>query len=103
MSFMHKLIMNMLMILFKSLYSVEYLGNITNMTDHSEKGPSDTALYLGGIIMFMALLCGLFGNFLVMIVIFTKRDLNNIINIFIISLCINDIINLGFNNSLVLT
>lgn len=82
--------------------SVEYFGNITNMTDHSEKGPSDTALYLGGIIMFMALLCGLFGNFLVMIVIFTKRDLNNIINIFIISLCINDIINLGFNNSLVL-
>ncbi|VDI08877.1 melatonin receptor type 1A-like [Mytilus galloprovincialis] len=82
--------------------SVGYAVNTTNMTNLENRGPSDTALYIGGIIMLIALLCGLFGNFLVMIVCFTKRDLSNIINIFIISLCINDIINLGFNNSLVL-
>lgn len=81
--------------------TIEYLPNTTNVTG-VVNGPSDTALYLGGIIMLLALLLGLFGNFLVMIVCFTKRDLSNIINIFIISLCINDIINLGFNNSLVL-
>ncbi|CAC5418533.1 unnamed protein product [Mytilus coruscus] len=82
--------------------SVVYAVNTTNVTNLENRGPSDTALYIGGIIMLIALLCGLFGNFLVMIVCFTKRDLSNIINIFIISLCINDIINLGFNNSLVL-
>ncbi|XP_069116703.1 melatonin receptor type 1A-like [Argopecten irradians] len=76
--------------------------NSTNLTDMGAVGPSQTALHIGGIIMLLALLLGLFGNFLVMIVIFTKRDLSNIINIFIISLCINDIINLGFNNNMVL-
>ncbi|XP_022333978.2 melatonin receptor type 1A-like [Crassostrea virginica] len=65
-------------------------------------GPSSTALYVGGIIMLIALLWGLFANILILLVIFTKRDMNNIINIFIISLCINDIINLGINNNLVM-
>ncbi|XP_060083806.1 melatonin receptor type 1A-like [Ylistrum balloti] len=76
--------------------------NTTNLTDVGPVGPSQTALHIGGIIMLLALLSGLFGNFLVMIIIFTKRDLSNIINIFIISLCINDIINLGLNNNMVL-
>ncbi|XP_061174661.1 melatonin receptor type 1B-A-like [Saccostrea echinata] len=65
-------------------------------------GPSNTALYMGGIVMLVALLWGLFANILILVVIFSKRDLSNIINIFIISLCINDIINLGFNNNLVM-
>ncbi|XP_062570273.1 visual pigment-like receptor peropsin [Saccostrea cucullata] len=65
-------------------------------------GPSSTALYMGGIVMLVALLWGLFANILILAVIFSKRDLSNIINIFIISLCINDIINLGFNNNLVM-
>ena len=69
----------------------------------SFEGPSQGALIIGSAIMFVALLGGLFGNALVMAVIFKKRDLSNIINIFIISLCINDILNLGLNNTLVLS
>ncbi|KAK3092509.1 hypothetical protein FSP39_003801 [Pinctada imbricata] len=85
------------------------LGDLANNQNKSNDSlqlpvlvPSSTALHIGAIIMLVALLWGLFANFLVMIVIFTKRDLNNIINIFIISLCINDILNLGFNNNMVL-
>lgn len=66
-------------------------------------GPSQGALIIGSAIMLVALLGGLFGNMLVLVVIFKKRDLSNIINIFIVSLCINDILNLGLNNTLVLS
>ena len=87
-------------------YNVTVQESEDNQTNSSGTAillvPSNSALYVGAIVMLIALLWGLFANFLVMIVIFTKRDLNNIINIFIISLCINDIINLGLNNNLVL-
>lgn len=76
--------------------------NNTNMTDTIESVPTQAALHVGAIIMLFALMWGLFANILVLVVMFTKRDLSNIINIFVVSLCINDIINLGFNNSMVL-
>lgn len=59
-------------------------------------------LYIGGIVMFVVLLWGLFVNIFILFVVFIRRDLNNIINIFIISFCINDIINFGFNNNFVM-
>lgn len=85
-------------------YNISVYVNNANLSNGTldVHGPSQTAIYIGGFIMSVALILGLFGNFLVMIAIFLKRDLSNIINIFIISLCINDIVNLGFNNSLVL-
>ena len=67
------------------------------------EGPSQSAIYTGSAVMFIALVAGLFGNVLVMSVIIKKKDLSNICNIFIISLCINDLINICLNNSLVLT
>ncbi|KAL3873763.1 hypothetical protein ACJMK2_036852 [Sinanodonta woodiana] len=76
--------------------------NDTNENSNNEH-PSATALYLGSTIMLIALVWGIFGNVLVMIVILSRRNLTNIIHIFMISLCINDILNLGINNSLVLT
>ncbi|XP_048737679.1 melatonin receptor type 1B-A-like [Ostrea edulis] len=85
--------------------ALSYLNTTTNASTNNASdvaGPSNTALYIGGIVMLIVLLWGLFANILILIVIFTKRDLSNIINIFIISLCINDIINLGFNNNLVM-
>lgn len=83
-----------------SEFNTSYNGS-SNDTSFAS-GPSRTALYIGGIVMLVALLWGLFANILILLVVFTRRDLNNIINIFIISLCINDIINLGFNNNLVM-
>ena len=83
-----------------SEFHLNALMNFSNFS--SIDGPSQGALAIGSAIMLVALLGGLFGNALVMVVMFKKRDLSNIINIFIISLCINDIVNLGFNNTLVL-
>ncbi|KAK7104165.1 melatonin receptor type 1B-B-like [Littorina saxatilis] len=71
-----------------------------NGTDDS--GPSPVALHVGAIVMLLALLWGVFANTLTAVVILTQRDLKNITNIFIVSLCINDIINLSINNLLVL-
>ena len=67
------------------------------------EGPSQSAIYAGSAVMFIALIAGLFGNGLVMSAIIKKNELSNICNIFIISLCINDLINICLNNSLVLT
>lgn len=91
--------------IFANVNENETLINVTMNTTNSSsiEGPSQGALYIGSAIMLIALLGGLFGNALVMAVIIKKRDLSNIINIFIISLCINDILNLGLNNTLVLS
>lgn len=64
--------------------------------------PSSTALHLGAIVMLFALLWGLFGNILTSFVILTNKDLKSTTNVFIVSLCINDILNLGINNMIVL-
>ena len=66
-------------------------------------GPSKDAIYIGSAVMLVSLVGGLFGNILVMTAIIRKRDLSNICNIFIISLCINDLLNICMNNILVLT
>ena len=83
-----------------------FISNNSSNTSNStmtEAGPSQAALIIGSAIMLIALLWGIFGNSLVMAVLIKKRDLSNIIHIFIISLCINDILNLGINNTLVLS
>lgn len=83
------------------VFIIDITNNHSNVTTEKH-GPTQTALYIGSAIMMAAFVWGLFGNGLVMAVILSKRDLKNIINIFVISLCINDIMNLGMNNSLVL-
>lgn len=77
-----------------------YTVNSTNYTLENSR-PSPAAMYTGAGIMLVALLLGLFGNILVMIVIVRRKDLSNIIHIFVVSLCINDILNLSLNNTLV--
>lgn len=74
--------------------------NSSNFTV-ANSGPSSSAMYTGAGIMLLALLLGLFGNILVMIVILRRKDISNIIHIFVVSLCINDILNLSLNNTLV--
>lgn len=74
--------------------------NYTNVTLDNDV-PSPYAMYTGACIMLIALLLGLFGNILVMVVILKRQDITNIIHIFVVSLCINDILNLSLNNSLV--
>ncbi|XP_052765919.1 melatonin receptor type 1A-like [Mya arenaria] len=75
--------------------------NVSNETTMGAVGPSRAAMYIGASIMLIALILGLFGNFLVMIVIIRRKDIANIIHLFVVSLCINDIINLGINNTMV--
>ncbi|KAH9523054.1 hypothetical protein Btru_065623 [Bulinus truncatus] len=79
-------------------------GDDRNANDGSSSNelPSATALHIGAIVMLIALLWGLFGNILTSFVILTNRDLKNTTNVFIVSLCINDILNLGINNMIVL-
>lgn len=74
--------------------------NSSNFT-MEKSGPSSSAMYIGAGIMLLALLLGLFGNILVMVVILRRKDITNIIHIFVVSLCINDILNLSLNNTLV--
>ena len=76
----------------------------SNMSDTVQEivGPSQSAIYAGSAIMTIALVGGLFGNILVMTAIIRKWDMSNIVNIFILSLCINDLLNLCMNNILVL-
>ncbi|XP_059141352.1 melatonin receptor type 1C-like [Physella acuta] len=91
-------------------YSINYSDSIGNDSDvssnfynlSSQELPSATALHIGAIVMLIALLWGLFGNILTSFVILTNRDLKNTTNVFIVSLCINDILNLGINNMIVL-
>ncbi|XP_050404083.1 melatonin receptor type 1C-like [Patella vulgata] len=74
-----------------------------NNTDlSSNTTPSYLALRIGAIVMLVALLWGLFANALTTYSILTNRDLKNITNMFIVSLCINDIMNLVISNFMVL-
>ncbi|KAL8582627.1 hypothetical protein ACOMHN_048812 [Nucella lapillus] len=73
--------------------------------DNSTKvdpGPSALALHVGAVVMLLALLWGVFANTLTAVVLLIQNNSKNITNIFIVSLCINDIINLIVNNLLVL-
>lgn len=82
------------------LDNISASANSSNITMENSV-PSRTAMYLGAGIMLIALLLGLFGNILVMVVILRRKDISNIIHIFVVSLCINDILNLSLNNTLV--
>lgn len=82
--------------------SVNQTEMFSGNTTGKNVGPSPIALNVGAVIMLLALLWGIFANALTSTVILMQRDLKNITNIFIVSLCINDIINLSINNLLVL-
>ncbi|KAH3853493.1 melatonin receptor type 1A-A-like [Dreissena polymorpha] len=75
--------------------------NMSNSTLVTSAGPSRTSMYIGAGIMLVTLVLGIVGNILIMIVISLRKDLTNIIHTFVVSLCINEIINLSLNNTLV--
>lgn len=77
-----------------------YAFNTTRFNDGI--GPSPLALKIGSAIMSVALASGLLGNLYVITFLVQKKSLDNIINIFIVSLCINDIMNLCVSNVSVL-
>ena len=70
--------------------------------NQSVEGPSAIAVYTGGFIMLVTMLVGLAGSIIILAAILQKKDMKNIINIFIASLCINDVINLSLNNAMVI-
>lgn len=64
--------------------------------------PSRLNTQIGAFFAFFFVIFGLFGNSLIIIAILRKKDLrNNIVNIFIVSLQLNDIINICFTQFLV--
>nr|QVK45725.1 G protein-coupled receptor [Proales similis] len=64
--------------------------------------PSRLGSALGAIVAFAFIILGIFGDSLIIIAILSKQELrNNIVNIFIVSLQLNDIFNIGFNQFLV--
>jgi hypothetical protein len=68
----------------------------------SQQSPSRLGTALGAIIAFLFIIFGLVGDFLIIISILSKRDLrNNLVNIFIVSLQLNDIFNISFNQLMV--
>lgn len=89
-------------------YTINLSDAFNRTSYHSFNGfnskdlPSALALHIGAIVMLIALLWGLFGNILTSFVILTNRDLKSTTNVFIVSLCINDILNLSINNMIVL-
>ncbi|RUS82158.1 hypothetical protein EGW08_010092 [Elysia chlorotica] len=99
---------------FSVIHTLEYITNFsTNISRNmiasnssgnvdSQDSPSASALRIGAVVMSLALLWGLFGNILTSCVILRNKDLKSMTNVFIVSLCINDILNLGINNMIVL-
>ncbi len=64
--------------------------------------PSHLGTRIGAFFAFFFVLFGFFGNLLIIIVIVHKKELrNNLVNIFIVSLQLNDIFNICFNQFLV--
>ena len=78
--------------------ATNYVANINN----SIQIPSKQITAFGAILTFIFISLGLCGNLIILVLILGKRELrSNIVNIFIVSLQLNDIINIGFNCSLV--
>jgi len=71
--------------------------NQTNVTLNQSYavGPSQGAMYTGAVIMLVSLIFEICGNILVMIVIIGRKYIANIIYIFVVSICIDNIINIG--------
>jgi hypothetical protein len=77
--------------------SISYIHHTTsNLTNNFQ--PSRLSTALGATIAFAFMLIGLLGDLLITFSILHKKELrNNLVNIFIVSLQINDIFNIGFN------
>lgn len=63
-------------------------------SDEASQLPSPLATSVGAIIMTLFIIEGLLGNVLILWAIIAKKKVWNIINIFIVSLCINDLLSL---------
>lgn len=64
--------------------------------------PSRLGGALGASVAFIFIVFGVLGDTLIILAILSKRELRkNIVNIFIVSLQLNDLFNIGFNQSLV--
>ena len=69
-----------------------------NLFHVEEKFPSRLGTALGAAVAFLFIIFGLCGNSLIAIAIMSKSTLrNNLVNIFIVSLQLNDIFNICFN------
>ncbi|CAH1791927.1 unnamed protein product [Owenia fusiformis] len=78
--------------------------NYTNGTILDDgPGPSRLATAVGAVIILIFLVEGILGNLWIMFVILRKKEMRNVINIFIVSLCVNDLMNLCVNQILFLS
>jgi hypothetical protein len=60
--------------------------------------PSRLGTLIGATVAFAFIIFGILGNLLIIISILYRKDLrNNVVNIFIVSMQLNDIFNIGFN------
>ena len=76
--------------------------NISFDIVHNSSLPSHLGTRIGAFFAFFFVIFGFFGNLLIIIVIVHKKELrNNLVNIFIVSLQLNDIFNICFNQFLV--
>jgi len=89
--------MNQTIFLESIIYNVSSLNN----TDIDQL-PSRFITAVAAAVAFFFIIFGILGDSLITIAIITKPELrNNIVNLFIVSLQINDLINIGFNCLLV--
>lgn len=83
--------------------TVANYNNIVNTSNPpnmpSVEGPSVLAVYTGGVIMLVTMLCGLLGNIFIFLTILKTDAKKSTINILIAVICIIDVINLSFNVS----
>ena len=80
------------------------IGNNSNHTEYVDSSliqPSREATAVGAAIMIAFLIEGFLGNLWITAVIISKKALHRVIYIFIVSLCINDVMNLAVNVALI--
>ena len=72
--------------------------DVANLTLINNYRPSRISTAIGATVAFSFIIIGVLGNLWITISILHKKELrNNLVNIFIVSLQINDIFNIGFN------
>ncbi len=79
---------------FQDENSGNFSMNVINVTGEGERLPGKLSTSLGATIMLVFVLEGLIGNAWILISVASNRKLWNVINLFISSLCVNDLLSI---------
>uniref|UniRef100_A0A1I8GUQ0 Cystathionine beta-synthase n=1 Tax=Macrostomum lignano TaxID=282301 RepID=A0A1I8GUQ0_9PLAT len=83
--------------------SLEACPSNANYTSNSTSTPPDQAFaFISGLLILICLIVGVCGNLWIVATVLVRREMRtNLINLFITSLCLNDLLNLMLNQTMV--